>query len=77
MMAKFTKEQLMKLAEIHLIETIGVDLSVQIDSKAAYLYAFNSKTNKVLASELCIFPEYDFDQRVHNFVKKVKQVNYD
>ncbi|GAA5100501.1 hypothetical protein [Wohlfahrtiimonas larvae] len=76
-MAKFTKEQLMKLAEIHLIETNGVALDVQINSKSAYLYAFDSKTNKILASESCIFPEYDFDQRIHSFLEKVKQVNHD
>lgn len=76
-MAKFTKEQLMKLAEIHLIETNGVDLSVQIGSKSAYLYAFDSKTDKILASESCIFPEYDFDQHVQNFLEKVQQVNHD
>ncbi|MGL4675879.1 MAG: hypothetical protein ACRCXK_13570 [Wohlfahrtiimonas sp.] len=75
MMDKFTKEQLMKLAEFHLVEAEGMDIQVHIDHNHAHLWAHHSESRAVLASEM-VFSQ-NFDQRIQSFLEKVKQVNHD
>ncbi len=75
-MAKFTKDQLMQLAEIHLIEVDGIEIDVHIQARWANLWAYCSGNLKSVVSELIIYPE-NLDQGIQNFLEKVKQVNHD